>query len=160
LCRRRYEIRIDGDFVGAFTREELAKGLNLTRRAGPITTQTRALLDKIVAKNNLFFNRWRSVQLYQAPLWLKGDVDASREAELARLDAQIAVAETEINALRRPTPHTWTLTPATPIAPTDLQMKGAASGVNLSWKDAADDEEGFSVERSSDGQDIHAYSNP
>jgi lysophospholipase L1-like esterase len=152
LAKKRYEIRIDGDFVGAFTREELAKGLNLTRRAGPITTQTRALFDKIVAKNNLFFNRWRSVQLYQAPSWLKGDVDTSREAELSRLDAEIAATETEINALRRPATHTWTLTPATPTAPSDLQMKFVANGVNLSWKDTSDDEEGFYVERSSDGK--------
>lgn len=152
LAQKRYEVRIDDDLVGVFTREELAKGLNLSRRAGPITTQTRSLLDKIVAKNNLYFTRWREVQIFQAPLWLRGDVETSRKAELARLDTQIATAEAEINTLRRPTAHTWTLTPAAPNAPTDLQMKAAARGMALSWQDAADDEDGFFVERSSDGK--------
>lgn len=152
LVQKRYEIRIDGDLIGSFTRDELSKGVNLTRRAGAITTQARELFDKINAKNNLFFERWRRVELYQAPEWVKNDFEASRVAELARLDAQIAATETEINTLRRPVAHTWTLTPAAPDAPIGLKMKTTDSGVSLTWKDTAHDADGFSVERSSDGK--------
>ena len=57
----------------------------------------------VFKKNNLFFQRWRSVQLYEFPAWAQSpDLDAKRAAELARLDEQIAGLEAQIDAIRTP----------------------------------------------------------
>jgi hypothetical protein len=77
---------------------------------GSVYDQTQALLKKIMNKNHAFYTRWRDVQLYQAPAWLKSDIKTLRAVE--RLDDQIAALKTEINTLRQPKPHVWTLKPA------------------------------------------------
>ncbi|HEX8236340.1 MAG TPA: PA14 domain-containing protein [Abditibacteriaceae bacterium] len=152
LSAPRYELSIDGERVGAWTREELASGINLSQQAGPISAQAQRLFQKIIDKNNLYFARWRQVQIFQAPAWLQtAGVETARSAELARLDAQIAALESEINTLRKPVPHVWQLSPAAPAIPTEVQMNGNANGVRLSWRDNASDEQGYLIERSLDG---------
>lgn len=112
LTAPKYEVAVDGKTIGTFTREELAAGANLSGVTdGPVYDQTQALLKKIIDKNNLFYNRWRNVQLYEVPTWVKTDVEPLRTAELKRLDDQIAAAEAEINTLRQPKPHVWSLKP-------------------------------------------------
>jgi hypothetical protein len=59
--------------------------------------------------------------------------------------------ESEINALRKPVSHVWQLSPAAPAIPTDVQVKSDANGTSLSWRDVANDEQGFIIERSLDG---------
>ncbi|HEX8372015.1 MAG TPA: SGNH/GDSL hydrolase family protein [Chthoniobacterales bacterium] len=112
LAAPRYEIRIDDIAVGTWTKEELAAGINLSQAPGPIHDQAQKLLQKILEKNKLFYNRWRNVQLFRVPVWLQTpEAEAARAAELARLDAQIAAFEVEINELRKPVAHTWTVAP-------------------------------------------------
>ena len=73
-----------------------------------------------MTKNNVFFKRWREVQLFAPPEWAKSEwakcpsFEAAREKELAQLDEQIAQLETKINTLRQPVAHTFVLKPATP----------------------------------------------
>ena len=110
-----YEITIDGESAAKASAEALAKGWNLSNEGGPITAQGRELLKEIFAKNNLYFDRWRNVQLYSFPGWVKGsDVEASRQAELKRLDGEIASAEAAIEATRKPKTHHFEVKPATP----------------------------------------------
>ena len=116
LAPGRYEVAIDGQTVAKLSSEELAKGCNLTITAGPITEQARQVLNLVVKKNDLFFNRWRNVQLYSFPAWAQGpeipEFDARRSAEIARLDQQIADQEARIDEVRRPKPHHFTVKPA------------------------------------------------
>jgi lysophospholipase L1-like esterase len=108
-----YELSIDAQPVGKATSEDLAKGWNLANQAGPITSQAQQVLKLVFQKNNLYFNRWRNVQLYQFPEWARSpESETQRTAELARLDKQIAAAEEQIESARRPQPHHFELKPA------------------------------------------------
>jgi lysophospholipase L1-like esterase len=105
-----YELSIDGESVGKASSEDLAKGWNLATTAGPITKQAQEVLTLVFQKNNLFFQRWRSVQLYEFPVWAQSpETESRRVAELARLDAQIAQTEAQIDAVRKPKSHHFEL---------------------------------------------------
>jgi lysophospholipase L1-like esterase len=105
-----YELSIDGEPAGKSSSEELAKGWNLATSAGPITKQAREVLTQVFTKNNLYFQRWRNIQLYEFPDWAQSpEVESKRAAELARLDAQIAQIEAQIDAVRQPKSHHFEL---------------------------------------------------
>ena len=96
-----YDVSIDGEKAATVTREELSNGWNMTTAEGPIAKQCAELLRLIVEKNDLFFERWRNVQL-----------DPVREAELPALDAKIAELEVKINEARQPKAHRFEIKPA------------------------------------------------
>jgi lysophospholipase L1-like esterase len=105
-----YELSIDGESVGKASNEDLAKGWNLATTAGPITKQSQEVLNLVFQKNNIFYKRWRSVQLFDFPSWIQSaDVETQRAAEIARLDGQIAEAEAQIEAARKPKSHHFEL---------------------------------------------------
>ena len=113
LSGRKYSVLIDGENAAQVSAEELAKGCNLANRAGPVTAQAREVLAAVFHKNNVFFNRWRDVQLFNFPQWAQSpEVEAKRTAELARLDQQIAEEESHIDALRKPKSHHFELKPS------------------------------------------------
>jgi hypothetical protein len=98
-----YELSIDGEPATKASAEELAKGVNLATRSGPITHQAQDVLDLVIKKNNLYFNRWRNVQLFEFPRWAQSpESEKQRTAELARLDQQIAETEAQIDSARQP----------------------------------------------------------
>jgi hypothetical protein len=106
---------IDGRSVSTATAEQLAQGWNLATSAGAITDQVQSLLKMVVQKNNLFFNRWRNVQLYAFPNWAQvPTVLTVRSDELARLDRSIEQLEAQIDALRIPQVHHVELRPISP----------------------------------------------
>jgi lysophospholipase L1-like esterase len=105
-----YELRIDEEPVGKVSSEELAKGWNLATSAGPITKQAQEVLALVFQKNNLFFQRWRTVQLYEFPAWAQShEAESKRAAELARQDSQIAETEAQIDSVRKPKAHHFNL---------------------------------------------------
>jgi len=107
-----YDVTIDGELAGKVSADELAKGWNLANAAGPITKDARAVLKMVFDKNNVYFRRWREVQLFGFPGWTQGpEVEAKRAAELARLDQQIAELETAIDKARKPRSHHFELKP-------------------------------------------------
>lgn len=113
-----YEISIGEQTVGTFTSEQLAAGINLSQNAGPISAQAQELHKKILEKNNLFFTRWRQIQIFRVPAWMPQEaVETARSAEMARLDAQIAAAEGQIDVLRQPKPHVWSIKPVATATP-------------------------------------------
>jgi lysophospholipase L1-like esterase len=98
-----YQLLIDGADAAKFTADDLAKGCNLATRAGPVTEQAREVLRLVLAKNDLFFQRWRNVQLFDFPGWAKSpELEEKRKAELERLDQQIAEMEKQIDEVRKP----------------------------------------------------------
>ena len=106
LPKGSYNISIDGEPVTGATDAELDKGVNLASNAGPIAKQCGELLDLIFKKNDAYFNRWRSVQLYTPPAWAQGpEIESKRAAELKRLDGEIADYESRIDAARKPKSH-------------------------------------------------------
>ena len=108
-----YEVTIDGELAGKVSGEEFAKGWNLANAAGPITRQSREILKLVFEKNNIFFRRWREVQLFNFPGWAQSlEGEAKRAAELARLDQQIVDAEAQIESVRKPKSHHFELKPA------------------------------------------------
>lgn len=108
-----YELSIDSEPVTKVSAADLEKGWNLGEQAGPITKQTQSLLHLIVKKNNLYFHRWRDVQLYIFPEWARSaESDNQRAVELKRLDAQIEEAENDIERARKPVSHHFELKPA------------------------------------------------
>ena len=98
-----YELIVDGDTACKVTGEELGKGCNLTLKAGAITKQAQEVLRLIFEKNNLFFHRWRELQLFTLPAWAQiPEVEAKRTEELQKLDRQLAELEKQIDSARRP----------------------------------------------------------
>jgi lysophospholipase L1-like esterase len=105
-----YELLIDDTKVGTYTKDALTAGVNLALTAGPITAQAKRVWDVVNDKGNLYFTRWRNVQIAPLPAWLSGpEIEKARAAELVRLDAQIADREKQLATLRQPTAHVWTL---------------------------------------------------
>ena len=107
-----YELAIDSEPAGKVTADQLAAGWNLSTDAGPITKQCQRVLNLVIHKNDLYFKRWREVQLYSFPDWARApEVEGKRAAELRRLDFQIAETENDIDTARRPTAHRFELKP-------------------------------------------------
>jgi len=115
LSEPSYKLTIDGQLVGVFSSADLAKGVNLGFYPhGPIYDQGQQLLQAVIAKNDAYFERWRDVQLYQKPDWLKQlkGIDDARNAELARLDGVIADEEKAIETFRKTPTRLFRLEPA------------------------------------------------
>ena len=113
LSADKYKVSADGKEIGTFTREQLAAGVNLTQGALKGLPEVQELLSAIIAKNNLFFTRWRGVQVAEFPAWVPAEsIESYRAAELKKLDAQIVEAEAKVNSLRKPKPHQWVIEPA------------------------------------------------
>ncbi|HEY1791499.1 MAG TPA: SGNH/GDSL hydrolase family protein [Opitutaceae bacterium] len=114
----RYDVSIDGEPAATVSSEELAGGWNLAYRAGPITKQADEVLRLVAKKNNLYYDRWRNVQLYEQPKWAgtASDFEAHKGAELARLDGEIASLESRINAERRPKTRHFVISPSAEAA--------------------------------------------
>ncbi len=110
-----YEITIDGEVAAKVGAEALAKGQNLSNATGPVTKQAREVLALVFHKNELFFNRWRNVQLFSFPGWANGpEVEARRMSEVKHLDDEITAEEVKIDAARKPKTHHFEVRPATP----------------------------------------------
>jgi len=100
LADGEYDVLIDGKSVAKITSQEGKACTNLAKVATPASAQSDKILTLVFKKNEVYFNRWRNVQL-------KGG-DA---AKLAELDKQIADFEKQINVLRKPVVHHFEIKP-------------------------------------------------
>lgn len=108
-----YSVSIDGNTAGSVKSSDLANGWNFSNAPGPISAQTADLLALIFQKNDLYFTRWRNVQLFAPPAWAKtANIEPQREAEVKRLDDQIAELEGRIDTARKPKSHHFEIKPA------------------------------------------------
>ena len=96
-----YDVSIDGAKVATLSKEDLEKGFNLATVATPNSQQALQVLDLVFKKNDVYFNRWRNVQL-----------NNGKPEQLAALDKQIADFEAQINAARIPKAHHFEIKPA------------------------------------------------
>lgn len=103
LAAGNYEIKINGETATRVAATKLAGGLNLSDLPGPITRQGATILGLVFRKNDVFFHRWRDVQLFNLPSWAENPASTEgRAAELSKLDRQIAELEDQIDAARKP----------------------------------------------------------
>jgi lysophospholipase L1-like esterase len=63
LAAARYTLKIDGEVVGTFTKEEWAKGVNLAMLPTPMAKQAAAVHDLTLRHNVMHFARWRLVEV-------------------------------------------------------------------------------------------------
>lgn len=107
LTADKYALKIDGEAVGSFTKEELAEGINLADQTTPMTKQADQVNALTWVHNNLHFYRWRSVQMPladQKPAGLPKILDDIDAAEAAIVKEQHTAAQ--------PKTHKFELSPA------------------------------------------------
>src|SRR5207253_1059499 len=68
LSGQSYHLKIDGNDVGKFTKDELAKGINLALLPTPMLKQSLAVHQLTLKHNQIHFERWRQVQVPLAHL--------------------------------------------------------------------------------------------
>jgi lysophospholipase L1-like esterase len=110
LVPGRYTLNIDGKANATPTTEEWAKGVTLTH--GPEYDQAEQLRQAIVAKNRLYFYRWRPSNETYLFGFRKGE-QGQNAIEIPKFDPLIVEKEKEIAKLRIPTPHTYAITRGT-----------------------------------------------
>lgn len=106
LVADRYELRIDNDTIGVFTREQLREGINLALLDTPMKKQAIRVFDLVRARNNVHFGRWKRVQFAIA--------DDSLPHKQEALDALEALEQdllTEVRLAAEPKPHRFLLVP-------------------------------------------------
>jgi lysophospholipase L1-like esterase len=106
LAPGKYTLSIDGKEIVAASAGEWSDGVVLDR--GPEFEQAEKLRKAIVAKNALYFHRWRP----QNETYLFGfrqHEQGKNAAEIPRFDPLVARQEAEIARLRTPVAHTYEL---------------------------------------------------
>lgn len=102
----KYALKIDGENIAEFTREQLAAGVNLAELDTPMYRQAKAVHDLTLQHNNLHFQRWRTMQV---PYERRGYPALAKAIEgLEALEADM-VAEQRAKA--KPVPHRFELVP-------------------------------------------------
>ncbi len=96
----RYAIVIDGQKITAVDSKEGRACINLAKFTTPASEQSAQILKLIFQKNDLYYTRWRNVQLKNPD-----------DPKLAELDRRIADMEQQINELRRPVAHHFEIRP-------------------------------------------------
>ncbi|NUN14326.1 MAG: hypothetical protein HUU55_11905, partial [Myxococcales bacterium] len=101
-----YELKIDAKLVLTATAEQWAQGVAVT--AGPDLDQVESLRQAIVAKNRLFFYRWRP----QNETYLFGfrkHEQGQNAKEITQFDPLVAEQEARIRKLAKPQIHQYEL---------------------------------------------------
>jgi lysophospholipase L1-like esterase len=107
LAPGRYTVAIDKQAVATTTTAEWAKGVTLTH--GPDFDQAELLRQAIVAKNRLYFYRWRPANETYLFGFRKQE-QGQNAIEIPKFDPLIAEKEKEIAKLRVPVVHIYEIT--------------------------------------------------
>lgn len=102
----RYTLKVDGRNVLTKTAQEWAKGQAIP--AGPEAEQVEKLRAAIVAKNRLFFYRWRPQNITYLFGFRKHE-QGRNAVEIPQFDPLVDAEEKEIAVLRKPVQHTFEL---------------------------------------------------
>jgi lysophospholipase L1-like esterase len=106
LTAARYALKIDGEKVGDFTKEQLAEGINLALESTPMLKQASSVHDLTVNHNDVHFARWREIQV---PLQEYHFSRAQAALDvLDKLEDQIVQQQ---RAMAKPKPRHFVLTP-------------------------------------------------
>ena len=103
-------LKIDGDEMGSFTKEQLAEGINLATLPTPMAKQAAEVHKLTLQHNNIHFQRWRQIQV---PLDEGGTPKVQKAARdlMAALDEEEADVVKEQHAAAQPRPHQFQLAP-------------------------------------------------
>jgi lysophospholipase L1-like esterase len=101
-----YILKIDGDIVGAFTKQSLEDGINLAIMATPMLKQAQAVHLLTMEHNGIQRARWREVQVP-----LQDEALASKQRAMDALDALDRELRKKQRATARPRPHYFELIP-------------------------------------------------
>src|SRR6266480_5504901 len=63
LSAANFDLKIDGEEAGSFTREQLAEGINLATLPTPMAKQAAEVHKLTLQHNNVHFQRWRQIQV-------------------------------------------------------------------------------------------------
>ena len=110
LSAANYELKIDGDEVGSFSKEQLAEGINLATLNTPMTRQAAEVHKLTLQHNNIHFQRWRQVQVPFAENKSPKVQAAANELEAALDDEEAGVVKQQ-RAAAQPKPHQFQLVP-------------------------------------------------
>ncbi len=108
LAAGQYILTIDGQEAGRASADEWGKGVALDR--GPDFDQAEKLRQAIVAKNRLYFYRWRPANETYLFGFRKAE-QGKNAVEIPEFDPLVVEKEKEIAKLRVPTTHTYELKP-------------------------------------------------
>ncbi len=106
LTASRYTLRIDGEEAGAFTKEQLAAGINLATLNTPMFKQAMTVHGLTGKHNLIHFARWRQVQVP-----LQNDSSPSIQKAVVALDALEADLVRQQRAVAQPKSHKFELVP-------------------------------------------------
>ncbi len=110
LSADNYTLKIDGDELGAFTKPQLAEGINLATLPTPMAKQAAEVHRLTLVHNNIHFQRWRQIEVPFA-----GDkspkVQAATKDLMAALDEEEADVVSQQRAAAQPKPHRFELEP-------------------------------------------------
>jgi hypothetical protein len=101
-----YSLKIDGDKVADFTKDQLVAGINLAEFDTPMFRQAKAVHDLTLRHNDLHFLRWRTVQVPNERRGYPGLAKA-----IAGLDALETDEVAEQRKKATPIPHRFELVP-------------------------------------------------
>lgn len=107
LTAARYTLRIDGQEAGAFTKEQLAGGINLATLPTPMVKQAAEVHGLTWKHLELHQARWRNVQMP-----FDNDKSPALQRALSALDALEESTVKQQRAAAQPKPHRYELSPA------------------------------------------------
>ena len=110
LTAAKYELKIDGDEMGPFTKEELAEGINLATLPTPMAKQAAEVHKLTLQHNNAHFQRWRQIQV---PLAENKSANVQKAVKdlMDALDEEEAGVVKQQRAAAQPKPHQFQLSP-------------------------------------------------
>jgi len=100
----RWKITAQGIEVGAFSSDELSKGVNLASAAGPWQTMGEAVNKLSMEQENLYFTKWRNIEMLAVPPAVKPELDALAK----KMD--VLLNEAELNRIKATDNRTWNWT--------------------------------------------------
>jgi len=105
-----YNLKIDGDDVGSFTKEQLAEGINLATLPTPMAKQAAEVHKLTLQHNNVHFQRWRQIQVPLADGKTPRVQNATQDL-MAALDEDEADVVKGQRAAAQPKRHQFLLAP-------------------------------------------------
>ena len=102
-----YELKIDDQSVAQANAFEWSRGVTIT--SGPEFDQAERLRQAILAKNELYFHRWRPQNVTYLFGFRKHE-QGNNAVEIPQFDPLVEARETEIRTLSLPVAHTYQLT--------------------------------------------------
>lgn len=101
-----WKLNVRGTEVGKFSAETLTRGVDLADQPGPWKTLAKAVSALSSDQENLYFMRWRQIQLIGIPVEAKRETDSL----LKKLDRLIDAKETARAMMALDRTWNWTLT--------------------------------------------------